>query len=97
MGRDDLRCCRTTLTTMKDDRMTLLRRTCSTCSSFAPNDGGCYNMLTFDGKAPLPGDDCGDHQTRREYNAEDRAITLFWKRLDLPRPNAHFGEGGVAV
>jgi len=82
--------------------MTTQNRTCSTCCSFAPNDGGCYNMVTFHAPgaaphSPLPDDSCGDHQTQREYDAEDKAISLFWLRLALPRPSLHLDDGGMTA
>lgn len=82
--------------------MTNIQRTCSTCCSFAPNDGSCCNLVTFrarggDSHPPLPNDVCGDHQTQREYDAEDRAISLFWLRLSLPRPSLNFDDGGMTA
>lgn len=80
--------------------MTTQNRTCSTCCSIAPNDGGCYNLVTFhvpgsDSHPPLPNDVCGDHQTQCESDAEDKAISLFWQRLSLPRPSIKFDEDGM--
>ena len=87
MGGDSLRCCWTTLTTMKDDDMSrLLRRTCSTCCSYS--GGECLNMVNFivpgaDARQPLPNEVCDDHMTQRESDAEDAAIAVFWQRLGI--------------
>ena len=84
--KDDLRAYRTVLTTMKDENMILLRRTCSTCCSY--NGGECMNMVSFivsgsHARDPLPNDVCDDHMTQRESDAEDAAIALFWQRLGI--------------
>ena len=74
------------MTAMKDDHMTLLRRTCSTCCAFNPapegDDPACWNLVSMtihhvdaDGK-PLvikqqpAPNDCCDHHQTHE---EDRA------------------------
>ena len=74
---------------MKDDNMTLLRRTCATCCACCSYSGGeCLNMVSFivpgaDARQPLPNEVCDDHMTQHESDAEDAAIAVFWQRLGI--------------
>lgn len=81
---------------MKDDNMTLLRRTCSTCCAFNPapegDDPACLNLTSIIEqyrmpkefyREPLPDDWCDGHQTHEEDRAENAAIAAFWLTLGI--------------
>jgi hypothetical protein len=79
-GKEDRRAASRALTTMKDDNMALLRRTCATCCAYS--GGECMNRVSFivpgaDARQPLPNEVCDAHMTQRESNAEDAAIAVF--------------------
>lgn len=78
--------------------MTIIKRTCATCSGFNPAPEGdepaCGNLCAIIEqhgtpqavtRQPGPSDWCPDHQTHEEDKAEDAAITLFWQRLGIER------------
>lgn len=73
------------MTTMKDDDVTLLCRTCSTCCSYG---GVCMNRVSSivpggHARDPLANNVRHAHMTQRESNAQDAAIAVFWQRLGI--------------
>ena len=64
--------------------MTITQRTCATCLAFNPTPKGddpvCWNLVSFDDKAPGPCDTCDDHMTWRED--DDQTALIEQQRAD---------------
>ena len=81
----------------KCQEMTMVRRSCLTCTAFIPAEGNhvslCANRVSIDIPSmgnekiskltlePGPDDWCSCHHTHEEDQQKDTVLGLFWQRL----------------